>query len=112
MFLLLTISDIFRLSSGLVILHPDFPVPERRIAQTSVWRASVFRSDGIQLSCDVTLYLTHFNIPTTFDVNRRWRVVPTLERDQDAAVAIGDNVVVSDASLAATLNLSAYAPEA
>lgn len=99
---ILKIEDCFALSDGRVIVVPDFPTVDGLKAPKTL-AALIKKSGGQTIPCTVELGLTHFNIPHSNDVNRRWRIVPELRGIKKSDVKSGDELCIFDADIASLL---------
>ena len=98
----LEIVDKFILSDGRCLLLPDFPAAVGLPTPISL-HAKVSRCDGSSETCTLHLELTHFNIPASTDLNKRWRLVPRLSEINPDGISIGDKVAIFDANIAGKL---------
>lgn len=109
-FVLLTVEDRFQFESGMLVVVPDFPAPER-FGQSGVpMPAKLIVPSGDEVPCQVSLHLTHFNIPDPADLRSRWRLVCELHGVTKPIVEIGSRIIVFDGGLADTLGLTPVQP--
>ena len=95
---ILKIEDKFVLGDGRCYVMPDFPLSEGLLTPVSV-PAEISGSDGKARSCILHLEVTHFNIPASTDVNRRWRLTPRLSGIDPDDISIGDTLRILDTDI-------------
>jgi hypothetical protein len=101
-FEVLKIEEKFVLSDGRCLIMPDFPLLERLSTPVSL-PAEISSCDGVSKNCTLTLEVSHFNIPASSDVSRRWRLCPRLSEISPDEVLIGDTLKIFDADTASKL---------
>jgi len=110
-FVLLTVEDRFQFESGMLVVVPDFPAPDEGFGQSGVpMPAKLIVPSGDEVPCQVSLHLTHFNIPDPTDLRSRWRLVCELHGVTKAIAEIGSRIIVFDEGLAETLGLEMVQP--
>ncbi len=100
---LLTVEDCFQIG-GLVVLRPDFSVPNGR------WTARaetvlIVRPNGERFEAAAQFSMSHFNISDpSVSIDLRWRVVISLPSCTKDQVPIGSKILVSPQMRDALLN--------
>ena len=102
-YLLLQVEDVFQLSGGKLVVVPDFPPVE--LPKQKKLSAILKTPEGTERSCTVTLQLTHFNIPESVDIQRRWRIVPMIEGLEKQEIPVASKLIISDRGVARSLEL-------
>jgi len=99
---ILTIEKVFEVSNGSCLLMPDFPIADNISAPIST-KAMLVKQSKETKPCTLYLEVTHFNIPTSTDLNRRWRLTPRLSEINKTEIENGDVLHIFDAKLAEAL---------
>jgi hypothetical protein len=98
---LLTVEHTFWLSRDsiqMLILSPDFPVPNGW--RDRGWNArteavTVLRPDGTELAATAQINMTHLNIPDPDFPGSRWRITVWLTDRTKEEVPVGSKILVS-----------------
>lgn len=93
-FLVLVVSDVFEFSDGRLVLLPDFPTDRDLNRDSFPATAEIVSPLGDVQRCTLSIHLTHFNIPSSTDVNERWRYVVELHEIEKSKVPLGSSVYV------------------
>ena len=109
-FVLLTVEDRFQLSTGKLVVVPDFPAPDGFGRSGVPMSARLVVPSGDEVPCEVSLHVTHFNIPDPTDLRSRWRLTCEVLGVTKETVEIGSRIIVSDDALAKTLGLATLQP--
>jgi hypothetical protein len=89
---LLTVTDRFELSSGLVVV-PDFSLPDGWKVRSET--VTLLMSDGTHCEATAQLVITHFNIrDPAVPQDRRWRLVVSFPALKKGDLPIGTKVMV------------------
>lgn len=99
---ILKIEEKFVLSDGRCLVLPDFQLSEG-ISTPVALPAEIARCDGKSKSCTLHLEVSHFDIPNSTDVTKRWRLTPKLSDIDPDNISIGDTLRIFDAEVADSL---------
>lgn len=88
------IEDVFVLSDGKTILMPDFSTRDFDKFENCTLEAVVERPDGTSEGLEIVLEMTHFNIPTSSDTDRRWRIHARTKSLSKAGIPVSSIVKV------------------
>ena len=102
---ILTVESVFRVRDGSCILTPDFPIVENLSLPVSI-EALLVKNSELTTRCILFLELTHVNVPTTTDMNRRWRITLKLSEIGGTEVDAGDVLHIFDKRIAEALTNS------
>ena len=94
--LLLVVSDRFQFSDGRLVLVPDFPTDRDLNRSALPAKGEIVHPSGQSVDCEVHIHLTHFNIPSSADIDRRWRYVVELRNVAKDEVPVGSGIYVID----------------
>ena len=99
---LLTVVDSFQITGLGLVLAPDFSVPGNG------WKSreeevTIVTPAGQRFEALARLNLSHFNVPTSADPDRRWRVVVTLAEMPKDRIPVGSRIFVRLATRTALL---------
>jgi len=97
---ILTIKDIFQLSNELSLM-PDFAVADS--IPLPIELNAVIKNSHKNKKCKLVLSLTHFNIPKTTDLSRRWRITCSLREVNRSEIDIGDMLYIDNNAIADVL---------
>jgi hypothetical protein len=95
---LFTVADTFWLGGSdfsLLILHPDFSVPQQGWTQRTE-PVLVVKPDGQRIEATAQFNMTHFNISdASVSIDRRWRLTVSLTDRKKEEIPIGSKILVS-----------------
>jgi hypothetical protein len=95
---LFTVADTFWLGGNdfsLLILHPDFSVPQQGWSQRTE-PVLVVKPDGQRIEATAQFNMTHFNISDPgVSIDRRWRLKVSLTDRKKEEIPIGSKILVS-----------------
>ena len=99
---ILTVEDIFDLGPGKLLVVPDFECRDG-IGLPKIYDGLIVKNNGKTISCKIHFAVTHFNIPHSTNLSRRWRIVPELREVLKTELDVGDEIHVFDRELASRL---------
>src|SRR5262245_48431293 len=90
---LFTVVDTFQIPSLGLVVTPDFSVPDRWKNVSDMVR--IVTPDGHEFEALARFNMTHFNIPSSGDVDRRWRIVVCFPKEKKDDVPVGSRIFVA-----------------
>ena len=103
--LLLIVADCFQLADGRLVLVPDLPARSLLGPSSITLGAEIVSPSGRASTCEIRGSLTHFNIPTSTDVDERWRYVVQLVGLGKEDVPPGSHLYIFDEVFAKALRI-------
>lgn len=61
------------------------------------------KTGGISKSCKLVLECVHFNIQGETDINKNWRIIPSMYEIMKEEINVGDVVCIDDPEIADAL---------
>lgn len=99
---ILTIEQVFLLSKGGFVIMPDFPLVDS-FSKPMQLRAKIENGIGKSAPCTLELASTHYNIPSSSDIMKRWRLTPIVSDIDADEISIGDVLHIYDRHIAKVL---------
>lgn len=96
LYVLVAIEERFQVRGRGLVIAPDLSVRQGLAVDEGERPAALRLPAGEELSCSVTLGLAHFNIPSSTDLDRRWRYVPMIRGLTEDDVLPGSLLLVTD----------------